>query len=215
MPTDLKELVTGIMESGAARTPLSRLTFLRNVASEDELAELFGELLVKAAEAKHTDDLNDLVAFLEVWEDRALARVAAEGSFPEITATPWTRLGKPLHEARIALMTSGGLYLDDQEPFVTTNDPTFRTIPRDTPQARIRVSHRGYDVQGPLADMNCLLPLTRFGELEAEKMIGALAPTNYSFNGSIPDVHFLEEWPHEVADLLRQEAVDAVLLTPA
>lgn len=215
VPTDLKQLVAEIAEGGRARTPLSRLTFMRNVATEEELAEFFGDLLVKAAEAKHTDQLDPLVQFLEDWEDRILARVAAGGTFPELETIPWTPLGKPVSQARIALITSGGLYVDGQEPFVLTNDPTYREIPRGTKQAQIRVSHRGYDVNGPLQDMNCLLPLRRLEELEAAGIVGALAETNYSFNGSIPDVKHLEQWPHEVARSMRQEQVDAVLLTPA
>jgi D-proline reductase (dithiol) PrdB len=112
-------------------------------------------------------------------------------------------------------MTSGGLYLEGQEPFVTTNDPTYREIPRGTRQQQIQVSHHGYDVQGPLEDMNCLLPLARLADLEAEGIVGSLAETNYSFNGSVPDLTQLQEWPHAVAARMRQEEVDAVLLTPA
>src|SRR5581483_4748206 len=137
---------------------------LRNVASEEELAELLGDLLVKAAEAKHSDRLDELLAFLEEWEDRTLARVAAEGAFPDTSIVPWTPLAKPVRQARIALMTSGGLYLDGQEPFVLSNDPTYREIPRGATQEQIRVAHHGYDVNGPLADMNCLLPLRRLEE---------------------------------------------------
>ena len=48
-----------------------------------------------------------------------------------------------------------------------------------------------------------------------EYAVGALAETNYSFNGSVPDVVNLERWPHEVAAKLRQEQIDAILLTPA
>lgn len=215
MPVDLKELVAEIAEGGRARIALSRLTFLRNVATEEELAEFFADLLVKAAEAKHADQLDPLVEFLEEWEDRTLARVAANGTFPELETIPWTPLGKPVSQARVALITSGGLYVDGQEPFILSNDPSYRPIPRRTTQAQIRVAHRGYDVNGPLQDMNCLLPLRRLEELEAAGVVGALAETNYSFNGSIPDVTHLQEWPHDVARRMRQEGVDAVLLTPA
>jgi D-proline reductase (dithiol) PrdB len=215
MPVDLKQLVAELADSGRARTPLSRLNFLRQVASEDELAELFADLLVKAAEGKHKNDFDDLVRFLETWEDHTLARLAASATFPDPSNTPWTPLTKPLSEARIALMTSGGLYLEGQEPFVLTNDPTYREIPRGTTQRDIRVAHRGYDINGPLEDMNCLLPLQRFEELEKEGIVGSLAPTNYAFNGSVPDTQFLQEWPHRAAETMRQEQVDAVLLTPA
>ena len=215
MPVDLKELMADLAGSGRAKIPLSRLTFLRQVATEEELAELFTNLLVKAAEGKHADQWADLVGFLEDWEDRTLARLAESGTFPDASAVPWTPLRKPLSEARFALMTSGGLYLDGQEPFVLSNDPTYREIPRETMQRDIRVAHSGYDVNGPLQDMNCLLPLRRFEELEKEGVIGSLAETNYSFNGSIPDVTNLQAWPHEVAGKMRQEGVDAVVLTPA
>jgi D-proline reductase (dithiol) PrdB len=215
MPVDLKAVLAEIAEGGRGRTPLSRLTFLRNVATEEELAEFLGDLLVKAAEGKHADQWDGLVQFLEDWEDRTLARVASTGTFPEIAATPWTPLPKPVTEARIALVTSGGLYLDGQEPFILTNDSSYREIPRSTTQEQIRVSHRGYDIAGPLEDMNCLLPLGRFEELERAGAIGALAETNYSFNGSVPDVTCLDQWPHEVAARMRREEVDAVLLTPA
>jgi D-proline reductase (dithiol) PrdB len=212
---DLSELLAHLAEDGRARTPLSRLNFLRGVATEEELADLLGQLLIEAAVGKHTGRWTELVAFIEEWEDRTLARLAANATFPDTQSIPWTPMRKPLREARIALMTSGGLYLEGQEPFVTTNDPTYREIPRGTRQQQIQVSHRGYDVQGPLEDMNCLLPLARLADLEAEGIVGSLAETNYSFNGSVPDLMQLQEWPHAVAAKMRQEEVDAVLLTPA
>ena len=215
MPMDLKALVAEVMEAGRARTPLSRLTFLRNVTTEEELAEFFADLFVKAAEGKHADQWEALIQLIEEWEDRTLARVAAAGTFPELGATPWAALLKPVSQARVALVTSGGLYVEGQEPFVTTNDPSYREISRATTQEQIRASHRGYDVNGPLQDMNCLLPLRRFEELERAGIVGALAETSYSFNGTVPDVTHLQLWPHQVAATLRQEEVDAVLLTPA
>src|SRR5215211_7572121 len=101
MPVDLKQLVTELAESGRARTPLSRLNFLRQVASEEELAQLFSDLLVKAAEGKHADDWSDLAAFLEEWEDRTLSRLAAAATFPDVDDTPWTPSHKPVSEMRI------------------------------------------------------------------------------------------------------------------
>src|SRR6478672_11648271 len=138
MPVDLIQLASEIADSGRARTPLSRLSFLRQVATEEELTEFFTDLLVKAAEGKYTDHWDDLVGFMETWEDRTLARLAAAATFPEEGDIPWTPLNKPVSEARIALMTSGGLYIDGQEPFVLSNDPTYREIPRGTTQESIR-----------------------------------------------------------------------------
>ncbi len=215
MPVDLKDLLIRASKVEGARTPLLRLNFLQRVASEEELTEFFADLLVKAAQGKHSDQWNALGQLLEEWEDRTFSRLAANSTFPEVGKTPWTPLKKPVSQARIALITSGGLYLQDQTPFVTTNDPSYREIPRATTQKQIRVSHRGYDINGPLEDMNCLLPLSRFQELEEEGVVGALAETNYSFNGSVPDLTLLREWPYQVVNKLRQERVDAVLLIPA
>lgn len=155
-----------------------------------------------------------MVAFIEAWETQTLARLAAKAEFPPLV-TPWTPLTKPLSKSCMALMTSGGLFLDGQEPFILTNDPTYREIPRDTQQADIRVAHRGYDISGPLEDMNCMLPLRRFEELEEEGVIGSLAQTNYSFNGSVPDMSNLREWPHQAVRTMREQEVGAVLITPA
>ena len=67
----------------------------------------FADLLVKAAEGKHTGWWDDLVQFLEGWEDTTLARTAAAATLPELGADPWTPLSKPVNQARIALTTSG------------------------------------------------------------------------------------------------------------
>ncbi|MBI2918160.1 MAG: hypothetical protein HYY01_09210 [Chloroflexi bacterium] len=215
MPTDLNDLLNQISEDRSLMTPLSRLRFLRRVATEEELAGFFRGLLVKAMEAKHQDRWEDLVQFLEAWEDRTLSRLAATSPFPDTREVPWTPLTRPLSETRFALLTSGGLYVDGQTPFVTSNDPTYRELPKDTPQEHIRASHRGYDVRGPLQDVDCLLPLHRFQELEREGTIGGLAETSYSFNGSIEDVSLLQEWPRQVARKMKEEGVEAVFIAPA
>src|SRR4051794_21771373 len=96
MPVDLNALVGELADSGRARTPLSRLNFLRQVATEEELTEFFTDLLVMAAEGKHTDRWGDLVHLLEEWEDRTLGRLAASATFPAISQLPWTPLRKPV-----------------------------------------------------------------------------------------------------------------------
>src|SRR2546430_7192400 len=50
------------------------------------------------------------------------ARLAADATFPDTRVIPWTPLRKPVSEARIALMTSGGLNVEGQEPFVLSKD---------------------------------------------------------------------------------------------
>jgi hypothetical protein len=61
-----------------------------------------------------------------------------------------------------------------------------------------------------------MLPLARFREFEEEKIIGRLAPTSYSYYGYQHDpTVLLNETMPKVASKMREEGVEAVLLTPA
>ena len=136
---------------------------------------------------------------------------------PAMEGIPWATLSGPLNQSRVALLTTGGIYVEGQEPYdldVQGGDYSFREIPRDTPIGDLRVKHRGYDIAGPEADMNCVFPLERLLEMESEGMIGELAPTGYSFMGLINNIPGLtEETAPEVARRLKQEGVKAALIT--
>jgi len=138
---------------------------------------------------------------------------------------PWTTLAKPLNRCRFALVTTAGIYVPGREPPFDTEreerepmwgDPSYRTIPRDTPQEEIGASHLHINNRDLLADVNIVLPLDRFRELEEAGGIGSLAPTHYSFMGfQLNTMEWRERYAPEVAERLRQEEVDAVFLTPA
>jgi D-proline reductase (dithiol) PrdB len=143
-----------------------------------------------------------------------------------IDPIPWTSLAKPLSDSRFALVTTAGVSVEGLEPGFDQEgerqnpvwgDPTFRRIPTDTPQADIRAWHLHLNNRDILADINVVLPLTRFGELEAAGTIGTLAPTAYSFMGyqASGANEWRENYAPEVAGLMKDEAVDCVLLTPA
>jgi len=143
-----------------------------------------------------------------------------------IEPIPWTPLRKPLSESRVALVTTAGISVDGLEPGFDQEgerqnpvwgDPSFRRIPRDTPQDRIRAWHLHLNNRDILADVNVVLPLNRFAELEAEGAIGSLAPTAYSFMGyqAAGANEWREKYAPQVAGLMKDEAVDLALLTPA
>ena len=120
---------------------------------------------------------------------------------------PFTPLTKPLTACRFALVTTAAIYQVGMEPPFDTErekrepfwgDPTFRSIPRDV-----------------LLDVNIALPVQRFLELEAEGAIGSLAPSSYSFMGyQMNTTEWRERYAPEAAALMKDEGVDAVLLTP-
>jgi hypothetical protein len=138
---------------------------------------------------------------------------------------PWTPLAKPVSEARFALVTTAGIYVKGLEPPFDAEreqrepmwgDPTFRRIHRDVRQDQIGGSHLHINNRDLLADVNTVLPVQRFAELEAEGVIGSLAPTSYSFMGYQPNTtEWRQRYGPEVAGLMKDEAVDAVLLAPA
>ncbi|HEY8173963.1 MAG TPA: glycine/sarcosine/betaine reductase selenoprotein B family protein [Dehalococcoidia bacterium] len=94
-------------------------------------------------------------------------------------------------------------------------DPTFRTLPRDLKQEQVQTGHLHINNDDLDTDVNIALPVHRMLELEAAGEIGRLADNNYSFMGYQPDTtEWRERYAPEVARRMKQESVDAVLLTP-
>ena len=143
-----------------------------------------------------------------------------------IEPIPWIPLRKRLSDSRIALVTTAGVSVDGLEPGFDQDgerqnpmwgDPSFRRIPSGTPQDGIRAWHLHLNNRDILADVNVVLPITSFAELESEGVIGSLASTAYSFMGyqAAGASEWREKYAPEVAGLMKDEAVDVALLTPA
>jgi D-proline reductase (dithiol) PrdB len=134
---------------------------------------------------------------------------------------PWTPLRKPLENCTVALVTTAGVHLRSDLPFDMEDkegDPTYRIIPRDTGRDTLCITHDYYDHRDADKDLNIVLPLDRLQELATEGIVGGVAPFHYSFMGHIDGRHlprFLAETAPQVAQRLKREQVDAVVLTPA
>lgn len=137
---------------------------------------------------------------------------------------PWTPLGKPLSEATVALISSGGIARKTDRPFDQEGerrnpwwgDPSYRIIPQGTKTQDVRVYHMHIDASLAEQDVNCLLPLERLDELVRLGLVGRAAPTHYSFMGYIldPEELLAKTLPAIIAGLHR-DGVDAVVLVPA
>ena len=138
---------------------------------------------------------------------------------------PFTPLAKPLSQCRFALMTTAGIYQEGKEPPFDTErekrepmwgDPTFRRLSRDVKQEGIGACHLHTNNRDILIDVNIVLPVHRFLELESEGVIGSLASTSYSFMGYQPNTtEWRQRYGPEAVSLMKEEEVDAVLLTPS
>ena len=134
--------------------------------------------------------------------------------------TPWTPMAKPLSESKLALVTTAGLHVRGDNPFISNpngGDTSFRVIPRTAGASDIIQSHTsiGFDHTGIYRDLNVTFPIDRLQELVDQKKIGSLSDNYYSFMGALRDVTgIIEESGPEVARRLKAEGVEVVLLTP-
>lgn len=160
------------------------------------------------------------MSFVEIERDYIRRRVLPDFDwvvYPH--PSPINALEKPLAEARVALITTAGAHVRDDEPFDVsspTGDPTFRIIPGDAPADAIRLSHRGYNTQKIQQDIDCVFPLQRLRELADEGVIGDGSPRHYSFMGYIPvTAPLTDETAPAVANFMKEDHVDLALLVPA
>jgi D-proline reductase (dithiol) PrdB len=155
-----------------------------------------------------------------------LTRKVMKGWFehePRPADTPWTPLSKPLAECRIALVSSAGVALKTQRPFDQEGerrdpwwgDPGYRLIPRGTKSEEARLFHLHIDTAFGDRDINCVLPLDRLDELVSAGVVGAAAPSHYSFMGYLlRPAEFLRTSLPAMIERMRAEAVDVALLVP-
>ena len=134
----------------------------------------------------------------------------------EYDSIPGTPLNKDLSQCKVALVTSAGLHLRSDPPFQSA-DPSYRVIPSETPAADLIQSHTsiGFDRTGIYRDINATLRMDRLRELAESGTIGSIAKNHYSFMCALRDPsRAISETGPEVAQLMKDEGVDLVFLTP-
>jgi D-proline reductase (dithiol) PrdB len=127
---------------------------------------------------------------------------------------PWTPMKRPITEAAVALVATGGVHLRRDRPFNPHSDPSFRVIPQDAEPGDLAITHQAYDRGDALRDINLVFPLQRLRELEAAGVIGQLAGEHYGF-GLVDMGSQLVGPGREVATRLHDGGVDLALLVPA
>jgi len=128
---------------------------------------------------------------------------------------PWTK-PKPLHESRVAIVTTAGLRVESNADW-NAGDQGFTQIPHDAENLTLAHYSPNFDRVGWVLDKNVVFPIDRLQELAGDGIIGSVAKTHISFMGAQPD-HTLEtirlDSGPAAAKLLADDEVDLVLLTP-
>ncbi len=148
------------------------------------------------------------------------------GPFPDEDEPVWAPFEKRLAQARIALLTSAGLYLKDSQPSFDLEreqthpewgDPTWRAIPTTASAENIGVAHLHIDDEDLRADPEIALPAHLLAELAGEGVIGGTVAEHISVMGY--QDRNLREWQHrtapELVAHLRGQAADGLILAPA
>ena len=135
--------------------------------------------------------------------------------FVPITPPPvWTPVTKELDQMVVALVTAAGVHEKQDPRFDLAGDFSFREVKDTTPSSNLMVSHGGYDNGDVNKDINCMFPIDRLHELAADGFIKAVAPVHVGFMGGGGNQEkFKNETGPAIAQLLKDEGVDAVLMT--
>ncbi|MEQ8193732.1 MAG: glycine/sarcosine/betaine reductase selenoprotein B family protein [Rhodospirillales bacterium] len=143
----------------------------------------------------------------------AMQKHFLETPCPEFGSTPWTP-GPPLKDRRVAIISTAALQRR-RDPLLTRGTTDYRIIPADTPAGDLIMAHNSsnFDRTGYQQDLNICFPLERLKELASDGVIGSVADYHYSVLGSTAPEK-LDSTGRNLADLLKKDAVDTVLLVP-
>ena len=141
-----------------------------------------------------------------------------EVRMPVVEQIPLPVLDKPLNEAKIALVTDGGLVpAGNPDHLPTVNSKIYLEYAlngvRALDPAGYEVSHQGYDNTYVNADPNRLVPVDALRELADENKIGSMFDGYFVTTGVRTSLENAKKFGREIGEKLKADGVDAVLLT--
>lgn len=136
----------------------------------------------------------------------------------ENESTPWAEYNKSLLESKVAVISTGGLYVTGDKPFeIETRedvDESFREIPLNIDPDQLEIAHEHYEKRYANKDINTVFPIERLNELVKDGFIGEVSNYNFSITGYIPEPDQIYVTGKEIALNLSKLEVDAVLIVP-
>ena len=147
-------------------------------------------------------------------DPEAIGKFAASLPVPEFQK-PSLSISKPLHTAKVAIVTTAALHQDGDGFELNDSDFHYETLSRQARNLKLGHHSVNFDRGGFAADHNVVYPIDRLEELADIGIIGEVATHHYSFAGnqsaSVSEIR-LDSGPL-CASEMHKEQVDVVLLT--
>jgi D-proline reductase (dithiol) PrdB len=131
---------------------------------------------------------------------------------------PFTPFDGELSKATVAVVSAGGVHLQDQEPFNIADelgDLSFRVIPGDADPRNLMVTHHHYDHADADRDINVVFPLDVLRDLKEEGFIKEVARKHVGYMGYTMQLKAMYEGtaPEIANEIDRGSRADVVVLT--
>ena len=144
--------------------------------------------------------------------------IGSEYPMPTFSRVPPAPALADIAEATVALVTSGGIVPNgNPDRIESANASKFGAYPLQGLDQLSAVTHQsvhgGYDPTFANEDPNRVLPLDVVRDLEREGRIGQLCETYYATVGNATSVERAQQYGKEIATLLVNVGVQAVILT--
>ena len=97
----------------------------------------------------------------------------------------WCPVKKPLHESRVALLSSAALRLTNQEPFIPREDLSYRRVPSDPSASEIVIDHHSGIGTVPKQDPEIVFPRMALAAMVKKGIVGTLAPFHVAVMGGV------------------------------
>jgi len=198
----------------------------------ERAAEFFRRLLQEIGNSFDTGQWQEIINLVYEMQIEGYGHEGRERGAWSYETAPFARLPRPLSESTVALLSSGGHFVDgdDPSPFGVEDmsqetavsrirdflraEPELAEIPVDTPARRLHVRHPGYDVRGAARDPEVVLPIGALRKAETDGRIGRLHPTAFSFVGAAAQVPLRDRVAPGWAGRFRDAGIEAVLMVP-
>lgn len=148
------------------------------------------------------------------------------GPFPGEDGPVWAPFAPRLADARIALLSSAGLYVKKTQPGFDVErerthpewgDPSWRSIPASAGPGVLGVAHLHVNDEDLVADPEIALPARMLATLAEEGVVGEAAAEHFAVMGY--QDRALDDWKKttapEIADRLREQGASGLILAPA